>query len=202
MKKSLLMSCLLACAFAVPALEVDIYKSAGDPRTVTFTVPVSDKGPQHKIFTIERDGKKYYPQTLMISRYPNGAARWYRLTADLPEAGRYKVTPGGNPTSKDRVNMVKAVEKNAIYTNKLLTLSFQKESFAIKIKSADGEYLVHAPEITLIDGSKPKAKLDKVQPYELGGTMTGLEFQGTFENKNAPACFDGWRITMDNERNK
>ena len=201
MKKSLLMSCLLACSFALPALEVDIYKTPGDPRMVNFTIPASEKDPQQKSFTLERGGKKYYPQTLLLAKYPNGAARWYRLTADL-EAGRYKVIPGGSMPAKARVNMIKTVEKAAVYSNKLCTLSFQKEPFAVKIKNADGEYLIHAPEITLPDGSKPAAKFEKVQLFESGATMTGLEFHGSYVNaKEADKRYWRLRVTMFANKN-
>ena len=200
MKKICFWSLLLAGALSAGGVEVDIYKSAGDPRQVTFTVPAGEKDPQHKAFVIERDGKKYYPQTLAISRYPSGAIRWYRLIADL-EAGRYKVSPGEAAPVNARVNMIKTIEKLAVYSNKLYTLSFQKEPFAVKIKSASGEYLVHAPVITLPDGSKPAVKFDKVQFFESGGYMTGLEFRGTYlSSKEADTRY--WQIRVSMYANK
>ena len=96
MKKLFYSTLALLSLLTAPAIEVDIFKSDGDPRVVEFTIPAGEKDPLHKSFIIEGGGKKYYPQTLMISRYPNGAARWYRLSADLP-AGRYTVTPGKLP---------------------------------------------------------------------------------------------------------
>ena len=202
MKKILSGHLALAAILSVSALEVDIFKSSGDPRMVNFTIPAGEKEPLHKSFVLERNGKKYYPQSLAISRYPSGAVRWYRLTADL-EAGRYQVVPGGSAIpAPSRQNMIKAVEKLAVYSNKLYTLSFQKQPFAVKIKAKSGEYLIHAPAITLPDGTKPAAKFDKVQLFESGGFMTGLEFSGSYENtKEADKRYWQLRITMYANKN-
>ncbi len=183
MKKLFYSTLALLPLLTAPAVEVDIFKEKGDPRVVDFTIPASEKDPQHKSFIIEGNGKKYYPQTLMISRYPNGAARWYRLTADVP-AGRYTVTPGKLPPKAVK-NAVKAQEKLKTYSNKLYTLTFQKKPFVINVKAGKEEFAVTAPEITLADGSKPEAVMEKVQLFESGNIVTGLEFTGKFAGKEA-----------------
>lgn len=182
MKKTFFTIALLVAVWAVPAIEVDIFKSAGDPRIVDFTIPAGEKDPLHKSFIIEGGGKKYYPQTLMISRYPNGAARWYRLSADLP-AGRYTVTPGKLPPKAVK-NAVKAVKKLECYSNKLYKLSFEKKPFVIKVTSGKEEFAIHAPRITLPDGSQPEAVFEKVQLFDSGNTVTGLEFRGKYDHKS------------------
>ena len=199
MKKFFLISLFSVQTVFISALEVDIFKQDGDPRMLDFTIPAAQTDPLQKNFVIEKNGKKYYPQTLMLSRYPNGSVRWYRLTADLP-AGRYKVTPGTIPP-KAHINTVNPIKKLESYSNKLYRLSFQKTPFSIKIKSGKNEFLIHAPEITLPDGTKPVPEFKKIQLFESGRLKTGLEFSGTYPTGSGSDT-RYWRIRITMWANK
>ncbi|MBE6367264.1 MAG: hypothetical protein E7052_05070 [Lentisphaerae bacterium] len=177
MKSKLFCLLTLAC-FAVSAVEVDIFREDGDPRVAEFTIPGTDGADAVKNFVMERDGKKYYPQTSKISNYPSGSVRWYRLISDAP-AGRYKVSPR-RPGKNLYPNVVVPIKKNKSYTNKLLTLTFDAKPFAVKVTGKDDVYTIQAPEITLPDGSRPQAVFKKVKAVETGIVQTVLVFQGEY----------------------
>lgn len=200
MKRSVLLMGALMMLFKLNALEVDIYKSEGDPRVVDLTIPAAQNDPLQKSFILERDGQKYYPQTLLISRYPNGAARWYRLTVDAP-AGRYKVTPGALPPKAIR-NSIKTVEKFAAYSNKLYKLTIEEKPFVIKVSSGKENFHIYAPEIKLADGSTPQAVFEKARYFEKGNVVTGVEFSGSYQtNENGDKRYWRLRLTMWADKN-
>ncbi len=178
MKNAVLLA--LVCALPILAVEVDIFKEEGDPRVVAFTVPAAKGDAPVKSFVLEGNGNKYYSQALLISKYPNGNARWYRLLAKVP-AGRYQAVPGVAPkgTLKNGVGMV-GKEKWRAFTNHLCTVTYDQEPFAIRIRAGEKEFTVQPPEIALPDGTRPKAVLKSVAPFDLGPVQSGLEFAGEF----------------------
>lgn len=165
--------------WSLNAVEVDIFKDASDPRVTVFTVPAADKAPPVKRFVItSADGKKYYPQALLISRYPSGSPRWYRLVADVP-AGKYQVADG-EISGKPWTNPVKYDKEKRNFTNSKVSFSYQEKPFAVIVKYQGREYRITPPEITLPDGSKPQAEFKSVKPFDLGRVQSGLEFSGVF----------------------
>lgn len=180
MRKFIALAALLA-GFAAAAVEVkvDIFRDEKDPRVTAFTIPASEKDAPVKNFVMMRDGKKYIPQVQKISFYPNGAVRWYRLIADVPQ-GNYLVKPRGSQKSPF-TNPVKVIKKYKHISNDLCDFTYDEKPFAVKLKANGETFTVNAPAITLPDGSRPKAVLKSAKPVELGPMQTTMEFQGVFE---------------------
>ncbi|MBQ7206389.1 MAG: hypothetical protein IJS01_01190 [Lentisphaeria bacterium] len=180
MKKFLFPALTLLTMPPLAAVNVDIYKEPGDPRVTAFTVPARRGEAVVKKFVMERDGRKFSPQTLLIAKYPDGSPRWYRLIADVP-AGRYAVTPG-TPQKGALKNQVKPAgkEKYRAFTNKLLTATWEGKPFLIQLESGGKKWRIPAPEITLPDGTRPEPVLRSAAPFDVGPLQTGMEFSGEY----------------------
>ncbi|MBQ6471846.1 MAG: hypothetical protein IJJ33_07675, partial [Victivallales bacterium] len=93
----------------------------------------------------------------------------------------YKVMPGDAPGAA-RKNAVKDVgsERNRAFGNHILTATYEGRPFVVRLESGGKEWKVHAPEITLPDGTCPEPTLLAATPFDLGPLQTGLEFSGEY----------------------
>ena len=132
MKRLIVWSCLLLAAAAMAVeVDVDIFRSEKDPRVTVFSIPAPANGEPVKNFVMESNGKKYFPQVQKISFYPNGAVRWYRLIADVPQ-GRYHVKPRGSQKNPFG-NPVKVVKKYNHISNGVVDFTYEEKPFALRM---------------------------------------------------------------------